>query len=124
MAMSDVENVGQRPHIRRLTNIAIAHNTPRVKVEKALDIIQKILDNHEGMDPKLPPRVYFNEFNPDSLNILVLYWYHPADYWAYLEFCQRVNLQILLEFELASGTDRRILPGSHPMIILLWSRQD
>jgi MscS family membrane protein len=99
MAMSDVENIGQRPHIRRLTNIAIAHNTPRVKVEKALDIIQKILDNHEGMDPKLPPRIYFNEFNPDSLNILVLYWYHPADYWAYLELCQRVNLQILLEFE-------------------------
>lgn len=99
MARLDIENIGRRPHIRRLTNIAIPNNTPLEKIEKAVKVIEEILSNHEGMDPELPPRVYFNEFNRDSLNIMILYWYQPADYWAFLDLNQRVNRQILQEFE-------------------------
>ena len=98
MARIDIENIGRRPHIRRLANIGITYDTPPEKIEKAVDIILKILDNHEGMDPEFPPRAYFSEYNPYSLNILVLYWYHPADYWGYMEFSQGVNLQIAREF--------------------------
>jgi MscS family membrane protein len=47
------------------------------------------------------PRVYFNEFNRDSLNIIVLFWYHSEDYWAFMALCQRVNRQIMHEFEQA-----------------------
>jgi len=99
MAKIDIENIGQRPHIRRKTNIGITYDTPPEKIEKAVDIILKILDNHEGMDQAFPPRAYFNEYNPYSLNILVLYWYHPADYWGYMKFSQGVNLQIAREFQ-------------------------
>jgi len=99
MAKIDIENIGQRPHIRRLANIGITYDTPPEKIEKAVDIILKILDNHEGMDPELPPRAYFNEYDPYSLNILVLYWYHPADYWGYMKFSQWVNLEIAREFQ-------------------------
>jgi MscS family membrane protein len=99
MAKIDIENIGQRPHIRRLANIGITYDTPPEKIEKAVDIILKILDNHEGMDPEFPPRAYFSEYNPYSLNILVLYWYHPADYWGYMKFSQGVNLQIAREFQ-------------------------
>lgn len=99
MAKIDIENIGQRPHIRRLTNIGITYDTPPEKIEKAVAIIMEILDNHEGMNPEYPPRAYFNEYNPYSLNILVLYWYHPADYWGYMKFSQWVNLQIAREFQ-------------------------
>jgi len=99
MAKIDIENIGQRPHIRRKTNIGITYDTPPEKIEKAVGIILRILDNHEGLDPELPPRAYFNEYNPYSLNIIVLYWYHPADYWGYMEFSQEVNLQIAREFQ-------------------------
>ena len=99
MAKIDIENIGLRPHIRRLTNIALAYDTPVEKAENAVKIIEDILEDHEGMDPKFPPRVYFNEFNRDSLNILVLYWYHPPAYWNFLAFNQRVNTQIMREFE-------------------------
>lgn len=98
MANLDIENIGRRPHIRRLTNITITYDTPPEKIEKAISIIQQVLDDHKGMDPAFPPRVYFNEFNQASLNILVIYWYHPADYWAFLEFSQEMNLQIMKEF--------------------------
>jgi MscS family membrane protein len=99
MAGNSVENIGRRPSIRRLTNITITYDTPPEKVERALAIVREILENHEGMDPDFPPRVFFNEFNDASLNILMIYWYFPPDYWGYLAFSERVNLQIMQAFE-------------------------
>jgi MscS family membrane protein len=95
---SGVENIGKRPHIRWLTNITITYDTPPDKVEKAVSIIKEILDNHEGMHPDFPPRVYFNGFNDWSLNILVIAWYHPAVYWDMQEWLQRTCLEILRRF--------------------------
>ena len=40
-----------------------------------------------------------DEFNRDSLNIIILYWYHPPAYWDFLALNQRVNTQIMQEFE-------------------------
>jgi len=99
MATSNIENIAQRPSIRRLTNITITYDTPPEKVEKALSIIGDILKDHEGMHPDFPPRVFFNEFNDTSLNILMVYWYHPPNYWDFLAFNQRVNLQLMRAFE-------------------------
>ena len=76
-----------------------ALDTPPDKARKAIHIIEKVLEGHEGQKPDFPPRVYYNEFNEDSLNILVLNWYHPADYWSYNALNQRVNLAIMEEFE-------------------------
>ena len=98
MAKAEIENVSRRQNIRRSTNITIKYDTPPEKVEKAVDIIRNILDDHEGMDPKRPPRVYFTEFNPDSLNISMMYWYHPAKLWKSRAFNQKVNLKIMQEF--------------------------
>jgi MscS family membrane protein len=95
---SGLENIGKRPHIRWLTNITITYDTPPDSVEKAVSIIKEILDNHEGIHPDFPPRVYFNGFNDWSLNIMVIAWYHPADYWAMQEWQQRTCLEILRKF--------------------------
>jgi MscS family membrane protein len=54
--------------------------------------------------PDFPPRVYFNDLNADSLNILVIYWYHPPQYWDYLEHATWVTLQIMERFN-AEGID-------------------
>jgi MscS family membrane protein len=100
-----IHNIGRRPYIRRVFNITITYDTPPEKVEKAVEIVREILDNHECMDPDLPPRVYFSDFNAASLGILVIYWFHPAegekapDYWQYLDHGQRVNLEIMRRYE-------------------------
>lgn len=99
LAGADIENVGRRPHIRRIVDIRIPLNTPRERIESAVEIIRAALDNHEGMDPEFPPRVYFNEFNPESFNIRVIYWYSPPNYWDFLEFSQKLNLEICKAFE-------------------------
>jgi MscS family membrane protein len=59
---------------------------------------------HLKMKEDFPPRVYFNGFNDWSLNILVIAWYHPPNYWDYQAWLQRTCLQIMRRFE-AEGID-------------------
>jgi MscS family membrane protein len=101
---SGLENVAKRPNIRWLNNIGITYDTPPEKIEKAVTIIREILADHEGMHPDFPPRVYFNGFNDWSLNILVVAWYHPPEYWDFQEWVQRTCLQITRRFS-AEGID-------------------
>jgi MscS family membrane protein len=96
---SSVENIGERPHIRWLTNIGITYDTPPDKVEKAVQITREILENHEGMKEDFPPRVFFNGFNDWSLNIMVVVWYHPPNYWDYQAWQQKTCLEIMRRFE-------------------------
>ncbi len=99
LARSDIENVGRRPHIRKIADIHIPLDTPRERLEKAIEIIRAALDNHEGMDPEFPPRIFFTDFNPTAFNIRVIYWYNPPKYWDFLAFSERVNLDIFRAFE-------------------------
>jgi MscS family membrane protein len=101
---SEVENVGRRPNIRWLTQIGITYDTPPGKVEEAVDILMQILQDHEGMDAEFPPRVHFNGFNDWSLNITVVAWYHPPEYWDFQAWLQRTCIDILTHFE-AAGID-------------------
>jgi len=96
---SSLENIGERPYIRWLTNIGITYDTPPDKVEKAVQILEKTLENHEGMKEDFPPRVFFNGFNDWSLNILVIAWYHPPDYWNFQAWLQKTCLEIMRGFE-------------------------
>ena len=99
LARNDVENVDRRPHIRRTAELRLPLNTPGEKVARAVEIVREALDDHEGMNPDNPPRVFFNEFNAESFNIRAIYWYHPADYWMFLAFSEKLNLEICRAFE-------------------------
>jgi MscS family membrane protein len=125
-ARIDIENIGRRPYIRRLFNVTITYDTPPKKIGRAIEILKEILavpettraesaessDRQQGKShpndpinqPEFPPRVYFNELNSDSLNIIVIYWYHPAERWSYLEHATWVNMQIMERFN-AEGID-------------------
>ncbi len=99
LANKMIRNISKRPFIKRKADIAITYDTPPEKVERAIAIIQGILDEHkEKMHPDFPSRVYFNDFKDCSLNIMVLYWFAPPEYWDFLEFDQMFNLEILKRF--------------------------
>ena len=99
LARTDIENVGRRPHIRRTATIEMPSNTPVAKVKRALEIIRKAVENHEGMEKDFPPRVYLRDMNESSIGIVMIYWYHPAKYWDYLAFSEKVNLQVMEQLE-------------------------
>lgn len=98
LANQMIQNIGKRPFIKRVMNVTITYDTPPEKVQQAVDILKELLDNHEGMDPEFPPRVFFNDFNDCSLNILVIYWYHPPAYWDYLAHAERLNMELLKRY--------------------------
>ena len=130
MTATEIENIARRPYIRRVFNITITYDTPPEKINRAVEILREILSIPEAPETEpilitgsmesnsettahpneainqedFPPRVYFNEFNNDSLNILVIYWYHPAEYWNYLEHANWVNIKIMERFK-AEGID-------------------
>jgi len=78
------------------SQISVSHPE---KVERAVEIISNILKNHEGYQEDFPPRVFFNGFNDCSLNILVIAWYHPPNYWDFQAWLQRTCLEILTTFQ-------------------------
>jgi MscS family membrane protein len=98
LANMTIHNIGKRPYIRRVFDVTITYDTPAEKVDRAVELLREILNDHEGMDAEFPPRVYFDNMNADSLNIKCFYWYHPADYWKYMEFTQNVNREIFRRF--------------------------
>jgi len=119
LANKSIRNVAKRPNIRRIMNLGITYDTPPEKVREAIEIVQEVLKDHEGQDPELPARVYFNDFKDSSLNLFVIYWYHPAEWWPYNDFSQRVNMEILQRFnvagiEFAFPTQSIYLAGGEP----------
>ncbi|MCX2725765.1 mechanosensitive ion channel family protein [Roseibium salinum] len=128
LAGLDIENVDMRPAIQRTINLPLPYDTALEKVQRAITILHEILSvsgsavtttgdrpspqgkplgredrtlqhSNEAINhPEHPPRVFFNEINPDSLNIIVTYWYSPPDHYAYLDHCQMINHEIIRRF--------------------------
>ncbi len=99
MSDAEIENIAKRKHIRRSTDLHIPLDTPREKVEAAVQCIRDVLKDHEGLDPKHPPRVYFADFAPAAFTIRLIYWYSSPDLWSYMAFNEKINLAIFEAFE-------------------------
>jgi MscS family membrane protein len=98
LANKCIQNISLRPNIKQVLNLGLTYDTPPVKVERAVEILKELLADHEGMNEDVPPMVYFNAFKDSSLNILAIYWYHPADYHAFSAFNEKLHLNILKSF--------------------------
>jgi potassium efflux system protein len=102
-----IENIGRRRSIRRVMNIGITYDATREQILSAVEAIRELLEEPGIREPihpvigwdKFPPRVYFQDYMADSLNIQVVYWFAPADHWEYMEHAQKVNLRIYEVFE-------------------------
>jgi len=65
----------------------------------AIQIIKEVVDDHNKKTyPDFLRLVFFNNFNDCSLNILVIYWFVPPEYWEFLAFDQMFNLTVLKRF--------------------------
>jgi MscS family membrane protein len=115
----EIENIARRPFIRRVFDVNITYDTPPEKITRAVELLREILgvpeaaaeEKHSSSEQERKPhpneainvldylpRVYFNDLKADSLNIMVFYWFHPAEYWDYLEHANWINIQIMERF--------------------------
>ncbi len=94
-----IENVSKRSSLKRVLNVTVTYDTSPEKVQRAVDILREMLAARmEHFHPDKPPRVYFSDFNADSLNIVVYYWYAPAEWWNYMEFSDAFNFELLTRY--------------------------
>lgn len=105
---TSVQNISARPYLRRFLTLGITYDAGAEKMRQAVDIIHGILESDDFRGPvhnpdnlnDYPPRVYFNDFATDSLNITVYYYYRPAtDYWGFIDYNQRFNFTLMQAFE-------------------------
>ncbi len=99
VANQPVENISRRPFLKRSLDVTVTYDTAPEKLQRGLDILRDMLDaRKKHFAPDHPPRVYFSEFNADSLNLAVTYWFTPPDWWAYQQFNHEFNLELLRRF--------------------------
>ncbi|MBN1942126.1 MAG: mechanosensitive ion channel family protein [Phycisphaerae bacterium] len=99
VANEPIENISRRPSIKRTLNVTVTYDTQPEKLQRGVDILLAMLEARKASFPAdTPPRVYFSDFNADSLNIVVYYWFSPADWWEYLEFNHDFNMELLRRY--------------------------
>lgn len=99
MARGEIENIARRPYLKQFATIELSSQTPSAKIRQALAILRGILKDHKGMSEDFPPRVYLRDMNKDSLGIILIFWYHPPNYWEFLEYSEDVFLRMTEAFE-------------------------
>lgn len=98
LAGKGIQNAGKRPYLRRVMNIGLTYDTSAEKVGRAMEIIRETLADQPHADPSMPPRVVFKDFGSSSLDIMVIYWFCKVDYWEFMEFNEKVNMELLRRF--------------------------
>ncbi|WP_313137568.1 mechanosensitive ion channel family protein [Paracoccus jeotgali] len=119
VAGMDIENVDQRPSIRRNMTLPLPFDLPQDKIRRAKSILHEILSvappalsgevpqagSAPPQDPNAPinrpghlPQVVFDDIAAGSLTLKVTYWYSPPDYPAYLKHRERINHEIIRRF--------------------------
>ena len=101
MARDDIENIGRRPFIRRVSEIRLPVDLGSAKAEEAVKSIEALLEDHEGMRPGFLPRVWLSDFEDDHLELKFIYWYHPPAYWEFTKHADWVNREVLSRFQAA-----------------------
>jgi MscS family membrane protein len=94
IANSAVDNFSRRDRRRIKMRIGLVYSTPPVIMNKILNEIREMLQNHP-MIHKEPLFVYFDEFNDSSLSLFFYLFTKTANWEEYLKIREDINLKIM-----------------------------
>ena len=99
IANETIENVTRRPFIKRKLAVTVTYDTSPEKVHRGVVILKEMLAARADSFPQdRKGRVHFTDFNADSLNIAVTYWFTPPEWEPYLDFTHDFNMELLQRF--------------------------
>lgn len=101
MGNATITNVTRRPNIKTEMNIGITYDTSSEKVQRALEILDRIYREHPDTEDLL---ITFNKFADSALNINVIHWWRGTDHRKYLKGMQGLNIAIKQRFD-SEGID-------------------
>ena len=91
---SPIENVSSEPTRKVVLNLGLTYDMDDKKIVQAMDILQKIVDDNEGIEES--PKIAFNQFGDFALNILFIYYIKKGS--DILGTQTEINLEILKQF--------------------------
>lgn len=98
LSTNSVENISSRRARRENYTVGLTYNTSVTKIEKAQEIVKKILNKNENVEQDTIV-VGFESFGDYSLNVRIIYWIVSLDYNEYVKTKNNINLTIKKEFE-------------------------
>ncbi len=99
IADSEITNISRRPNIKYTFKLGLVYSTTPDMMRRALDILHEILDTHPGFDmEKLPPKIYFTDFDDSAISITVIVWFQTKDFTQLQQWKNDINLEILARF--------------------------
>ena len=99
VANTTVENIDARSYLKRSFDIGVTYDTPPEKMKLAIGILREMCEaRSKNFAPDTSPRVFFTDFNADSLGINVTYWFVPVEWEAFLRFNHDFNMELLSRF--------------------------
>lgn len=99
LSSNSVENVSVRRARRENYLINLVYGTPEKKIQKAQEIIKKILNKNKDVVEQDSIIIGFEEFGAFSLNIRVIYWIKADSYSTFIDIKNKINSTIKREFE-------------------------
>lgn len=98
LSTNSVENISSRRARRENYLLTLVYGTSVTKIEKAQEIVKKILNKNENVEQDTIV-VGFESFGDYSLNVRIIYWIVSLDYNEYVKTKNNINLTIKKEFE-------------------------
>jgi MscS family membrane protein len=95
----ELENMATREFTRWTTTIRLPIDVTTETMDRAVKILEDILDDHECLNPRHPPRIYISDFDEWSMNIWVSCWYYSSDWWGYMAWVHRTLREIKFRFQ-------------------------
>ena len=99
VANTTVENISARPYLKRSFDVTVTYDTSPKKMKLAVEILREMCEaRSKNFAPDCSPRVFFTDFNADSLGINVTYWFAPVEWEEFLSFNHDFNMELLSRF--------------------------
>jgi MscS family membrane protein len=99
VANTTVENIAARPYLKRSFDVGVTYDTSPKKMKLAIEILHEMCEaRSKNFAPDSTPRVFFTDFNADSLGINVTYWFASVEWEEFLSFNHNFNMELLSRF--------------------------
>jgi MscS family membrane protein len=94
MARLDSKNLSSRSHLRHQDVLRLRADTRPERIQRFVEFVRGILENHEGFDPQFPPSVRIG-FGDAAVTVTITYYYGSPSSTAFAAFNEQITLRVL-----------------------------
>ena len=99
MAQVEITNISRQPYIQRIFLFHLDLDSSPSDISKALSILRKRFECHEGENEKFPPKVMIADIGREAIEIKAIVWYHITETGDFPSWLESTYLGILQDLK-------------------------